>query len=653
MRREWDKVTTELKIWRYAALPGIIVLILVILARVSGSLQVLEWMLLDTFLRLRPPEPVDEHVVIVGIDEYDIAKAGGYPIPDGKIADLLNKLETYKPRAIGLDLFKNVPVEPGHNQLVKTFQDNPNIFGIEKNQKPKIPAPNFMTQERTGIVDIHSDNDGKNRRYILWTPNSNNFQEDRFSLGFKLAQFYLTSKGINDEDGEKDQDTIRFGNTELPRVIPNFGGYVDKEITGELQILINFRHRNQPFRVFSLNDIKTGQTQEGKIDPNWLRDKIIIVGNLSPSVGDNLYTLAIPGRKITGQIYGVEYHAHATSQIVNAVLNNRPMLKSWSELWEYIWIIILGIIPIAIGRFTQSITKNLLGVTVVGLGVAGSGYISLLLWGVWVPVVPNLLILAMNGVGLSAFAFFQHDKLLREKNDQQKRTIEYTFNLIHNGPLQTLANGLQQLRKQNLPNEQLIYQFEKLNSEIREIGEYLRVEALTNHDSLRLGSGLKIDLNRQIHDLFYEVYSSTLERNDLEYLKTLKIKTRTFEPINDKYLSMELKRELCLFLEESLCNVGKHARGVKCIEASGTCVDGEYSLCIKDDGSGLTALSENKGTKQSQNLARKLNGRFKRETVKPRGTVCELIWKLNTNFQQINFQKPDFKSRLLKSFHVP
>ncbi|MDZ8030955.1 CHASE2 domain-containing protein [Nostoc sp. DedSLP04] len=70
-----------------------------------------------TVLRLRPPEPVDEHVVIIGIDEDYIAKAGGYPIPDGEIADLLNKLETYKPRAIGLDLFKNLPVELGHNQL--------------------------------------------------------------------------------------------------------------------------------------------------------------------------------------------------------------------------------------------------------------------------------------------------------------------------------------------------------------------------------------------------------------------------------------------------------------------------------------------------------------------------------------------------------
>jgi CHASE2 domain-containing sensor protein len=484
MGREKEKLITELKMWRYAALPGIIALLLVIFARMAGSLQVLEWMLFDTFLRLRPAEAVDERVVIVGITEDDIAKAGKYPIPDGEIADLLNKLETYKPRAIGLDLFKNVPVEPGQDKLKQTFRDNPNIFTIEKVQKPPIPKPKFVSQERTGIVDIHSDGDGKNRRYILWTPNPNNIQEDRFSLGFKLAQYYLKSKGITDKNGIKDPDTIRFGNTELPRVSDNFGGYVGTT-TGELQVLVNFRNRKEPFRIFSLNEIKIGRTNRGEIiNPNWLRDKIILVGNLSPSMGDSLYSLAIPGQKIAGQLYGVEYHAHATSQIINAVLNQRLLIKTWAESGEYIWIIIWGIAPIAIGRFTQSIRKNLLGVTVVGLCVLGSGYLSLLYFGVWVPVVPSLLTLAANGVGLSAFAFFLHDKLLQEKNDQQKHTIEYTFNLIHNGPLQTLANGLQQLRKQPVPEEKLIDQFEKLNSEIREIGEYLKVEALTNNESL-------------------------------------------------------------------------------------------------------------------------------------------------------------------------
>ncbi len=111
MRRIWNRISKELELWLRAAPPGMMVLIVVMLIRITGGMQPLEWMLFDTMLRLRPVEKVDERVIIVGIDEQDIEFVGKYPIPDGKIAELLNKLETYQPRAIGLDLFKNVPVE--------------------------------------------------------------------------------------------------------------------------------------------------------------------------------------------------------------------------------------------------------------------------------------------------------------------------------------------------------------------------------------------------------------------------------------------------------------------------------------------------------------------------------------------------------------
>jgi len=52
-------------------------------------------------------------------------------------------------------------------------------------------------------------------------------------------------------------------------------------------------------------------------------------------------------------IYGVEIEAHATSQIVNAVLNGRPLLHIWSEGWEYVWILAWGL-GIALGLILQS-----------------------------------------------------------------------------------------------------------------------------------------------------------------------------------------------------------------------------------------------------------------------------------------------------------
>ena len=134
-RRIWNRIGQEFGLWALAARPGIIVLIVVILMRIAGGMQSWEWMLFDTMLRLRPVEKPDERIVIVGIDEEDIKWVGQYPVPDEKIAKLLTKLETYQPLVIGLDMFKNVPVEPGGEQLGQVLRSNPNIIGIEKIQK--------------------------------------------------------------------------------------------------------------------------------------------------------------------------------------------------------------------------------------------------------------------------------------------------------------------------------------------------------------------------------------------------------------------------------------------------------------------------------------------------------------------------------------
>ncbi len=617
--RIWSRISKEFELWLRAAPPGMMVLVVVMLIRITGGLQPLEWMLLDTMLRSRPIEKVDERVVIVGIDEKDIESVKQYPVPDRKIAELLNKLETYKPRAIGLDLFKNVPVEPGSKQLAQLFEDNNNIIGIEKILPPgEIPPHKSLPPEQVGFADLRIDGDSKNRRYLLYTPSPKNIDEDKYSLGLQLVTQYFSKEGIDLENGIKNPNALMIRSKELPRITKNFGGYIDIN-DGGLSILINFRNSYKPFHVVSLRDVLNN-----KVDAELLRDRIILIGNRNMSAGDIFYTSALPPSGLSGQIYGVDYHAHAVSEILSYVIDSRPMLSSLGDVSEYIWIVLWGFVPIILGRLTQSVWTNLLSVAVVGISLLSFGYVMLWLWGIWIPIAPNLLIL--NGVSLSAFAFYQHDKFLRSQINERLSTIKYTFSVIHNGPLQTLAYGLKHIRAQDIPHEQLVGQFEKLDREIRAIGDFLQLEALAEKEVLRLGSGLILDLNRPLHDLLYEVYSSTLERNDFEYFQTLKVKIRNFDPIDDKYLNREKKRSICLFMEEALCNVGKHAEGVKRVQASGEYSPNKYKLWVKDNGIGIKSTQENKGTKNCKLLAKQLKGEFKRESISPKGTICELSW---------------------------
>ncbi|MBD0300746.1 MAG: CHASE2 domain-containing protein, partial [Tolypothrix sp. T3-bin4] len=105
---------------------------LVVAASSLGFFQLWEWVTHDHFFRLRPREPVDTRLVIVTIDESDIQKVGQWPISDAVLAKVIKNLKAQKPRAIGLDLYRDLPVEPGHQALVNVFKSTPNLIGVEK-----------------------------------------------------------------------------------------------------------------------------------------------------------------------------------------------------------------------------------------------------------------------------------------------------------------------------------------------------------------------------------------------------------------------------------------------------------------------------------------------------------------------------------------
>ena len=141
--------------------PALTALGFVLLAWWLGAFQSLELKALDMLLRLRLPEPTDERILIIGIDETDIQQVGSYPIPDEVLAALLQKLETYHPRVVGLDMFRDLPVEPGHRALVDTLVELPNVIGIETVGKQSVSPPPMLPPERIGFCRfLPLDEDG-------------------------------------------------------------------------------------------------------------------------------------------------------------------------------------------------------------------------------------------------------------------------------------------------------------------------------------------------------------------------------------------------------------------------------------------------------------------------------------------------------------
>lgn len=255
----------------------------------------------------------------------------------------------------------------------------------------------------------------------------------------------------------------------------------------------------------------------------------------------------------------------------------------------------------------------------------------LLLWCFSFPIIPAVIILVIHGIELIALFHYHHALRLGMKTRQG--VIESTFETIHNGPLQTLAKVLRLLRCQDIKPPELIpkveQELEKLNSELRGIYEFLQQESPNQDSKLYLANNLVINLQDPFHEVLYQVYSYTLDR-EFPYFKTIKIKIHHFESIDERYLTMEEKRGIARFLEEALCNVGKHAIGVSKLQVTFSLLAGCYTLRIIDNGSGIKLDKQGRGTQQFINLARRLKGKFRRSPLSPQGTICELSWPVNT-----------------------
>ena len=136
--------------WRGVLRTALLVALLVGLVTALGGLAALERGLLDRWMRWRPLERLDERVVIVEVTEGDLRRIGELPLSDQLLAQGLERLIQGQPRVIGLDLYRDMPQEPGHDRLQEILETTPNLIGIEKALEEPVAAPPDVADGRTG-----------------------------------------------------------------------------------------------------------------------------------------------------------------------------------------------------------------------------------------------------------------------------------------------------------------------------------------------------------------------------------------------------------------------------------------------------------------------------------------------------------------------
>ncbi|MBD2461149.1 CHASE2 domain-containing protein [Oscillatoria sp. FACHB-1407] len=380
---------------------------LVIGVRSLGLLQPLELAAFDQLLRLRPTEPPDSRFLIVTISEADIQRQDSEQrrgsLSDQALNQLLETLERYEASVIGLDVYRDFSVSSDEPGLAERLRRD-RLVAICKSSNPvddptgTAPPPEVVP-DQVGFSDFLEDADGVLRRHlVVMTPDPDSPCTTPYAFNARLAFLYLQQSGITPQFTP--EGNLQLGETVFPRLVDPAGGYQTLDERGS-QLLLNYRSLSSPGAIapqVSLTDVLSGQ-----VNPDAIRDRIVLIGVTAPGTGD--YWLTPYGSGPTQRVPGVMLQAQMTSQLISAVLDKRPILTTWAwwqdGLWILAWAGVGGSLIIygRLSRWRKHLASPLAQLIAggVALGVLTALSLMLLVQGVWVPLVPGAIAVVLTG----------------------------------------------------------------------------------------------------------------------------------------------------------------------------------------------------------------------------------------------------------------
>ncbi len=385
-----------------------------------GGFNLPEWEARDTFFRVRSQQNPKEQseIIVVTIDEQDLQQVGDWPIPDSVLAQLITKIRAQKPTAIGMDLYRDLPVGKGYDDLKKVFQTTPALIGVEKIIGDRVPPPPELKKlGQVGLADLTLDGDRRIRRALLTADDEKENKTIKPGLATQVALLHLKTKGIELKVTDEAKNYYQLGKTHYRQIANSEGGYVNQDLGG-YQIFLNWYGDSTKFKQVKMRDILAD-----RISPDTLRDRMVLIGSIAQSTNDffgSPYSQSwFGGDQPTS---GVLIHANIAHQLTTGALQQSTQLQSFTAPLTYSWITAWAIAATAVSWAVADRSQrkrlpsgSLIFVTSAGIVVIlGSAY-GAFLSGWLIPVVPTLSTLMTSAIALT---LAHKQQKLEESNDQ-------------------------------------------------------------------------------------------------------------------------------------------------------------------------------------------------------------------------------------------
>lgn len=394
----------------------------------------------DRLMRSRGSLPEPDDIVIVAIDDASVAKLGRFPWSREYSAQLLNKISAAQPKAIALDVVYSEPTdEAADRALADSIKRAGNVVAseqlIEDRDAPELSRAEWLKSlpaietaaAGTGHVNVETEADGAARELLLRLADDEG--EPRWALAIETVR---VGDNLNSDAVNATSRYVRIGTRKIPFTAAERNLFIKNKDANSRQTTV------QPLRMtidyigptgaFAAQTYSFADFLDGKISPEQLRGKYVLIGATAATLGDRIATPLVHTENEDGDQHGdlmpgVEILANE----INTILRGRfyQPVSDWTATLVAAFAALAVIILLGLAQGKYEALKQIGALAgLLGLILLGSYFVFV--YGFIVPPLVPVLVsfvvaapLALLRRSLSASAFL--DERIAELLAAEKR----------------------------------------------------------------------------------------------------------------------------------------------------------------------------------------------------------------------------------------
>jgi CHASE2 domain-containing sensor protein len=371
---------------------GLAIAALVLGLRGLGALRPVEAALHDRLVAATAGDAPSPRLVLVLVAEDDVARFG-WPLSDALLAQAITRLQQAGARAIGIDLYRDVPVGEGADALREAIAAAPSLLWVHRLAEPGQPgvAPPaaLAGSTRAVLADLVLDPDGVARRGLLLAEDAT--QRNQPTLGAAIAQALAAARFR-----AADAETLAIGQGRIALLSPARAGLHQGVDLAGYQMLLDFQGGAGAFAAIGF-----GALIDGRFEPALVAGRGALLGSAAVSVRDRFVTPVAPAHTEAGLLPGVGVHAHVADQLLR-IAAGEAALAPLPRAVDAALVLAAGLLGAAAALLPALAAA---GALLLLLTLAAAAVLAAFAAGIALPAAPFVLALLLAG---AAATWLQH-----------------------------------------------------------------------------------------------------------------------------------------------------------------------------------------------------------------------------------------------------